>query len=75
MPSYFLNKKTKKRNINKDTEKTTCDENEECYSESEDETYEECFKENLSEEFQNSKHDLIEVEKNEENNKTWNKQW
>lgn len=75
MPSYFLNKKTKKRNINKDTEKTTCDENEECYSESEDETYEECFKENLSEEFQNSKHGLIEVEKNEENNKTWNKQW
>lgn len=62
---YVLNRKIKTQNINEDNEETQSDENEEGYSEIVAETNEESI-EDLLEDFENNKHDSLEVSKNEE---------
>ena len=59
MPSYFLNKKTKTQNTNKDADETKA---EESYSENESETNEEIFQGNISKKFENNQQDPLEID-------------
>ena len=59
MPSYFLNKKTKTQNTNKDADETKA---EESYSENESETNEEIFQGNISKKFENNHQDPLEID-------------